>query len=45
MTEMLEWLAGNIGTIVVAAVVLAVAGAVVASMVADRKKGKSACSS
>ena len=45
MTEMLEWLAGNIGTIVVAAVVLAVAGAVVISMIADRKKGKNACSS
>ena len=42
---MLKWLAENIGTIVTAAAVLAVAGAIAVSMVVKRKKGGSLCSS
>ena len=40
---MIAWLSQNWGTILVAAVVLAVAGVVIWRMVADKKAGKSSC--
>ena len=40
---MLEWLAANIGTIIVALIVIAVIVFVVARMVKDKKEGKSSC--
>ena len=40
---MLEWLAANIGTIIVALIVIAVIAFVVARMVKDKKVGKSSC--
>ena len=40
---MLEWLAANIGTIIVALIVIAVIAFVVARMVKDKKEGKSSC--
>ena len=41
--NMLEWLAANIGTIIVALIVIAVIAFVVARMVKDKKEGKSSC--
>ena len=40
---MLEWLAANIGTIIVALIVIAVIAFVVFRMVKDKKEGKSSC--
>ena len=41
--KMFEWLAANIGTIIVALIVIAVIAFVVARMVKDKKEGKSSC--
>lgn len=40
---MLNWLAENIGTIIISAALIAVVAAVIIGMLRDRKKGKSAC--
>lgn len=40
---MIAWLSANWGTIVVAAVVVAIVGVVVWRMIADKKAGKSSC--
>lgn len=40
---MLSWLSANIGTIVVLAVIAAVAAAIVIGMRRDKKKGRSSC--
>ena len=40
---MLQWITGNIATIAVAILVSGAIAAVIAKMVIDRKKGKSAC--
>lgn len=40
---MLEWLAANIGTIIVALIVIAVIAFVVFRMVKDKKEGKFSC--
>lgn len=40
---MLAWLAANIWTIVICAVLLAVVGLAIRSLVKDKKKGKSSC--
>ena len=40
---MFEWLAANIGTIIVALIVIAVIAFVVFRMVKDKKEGKSSC--
>ena len=40
---MLEWIRGNIGTIIVLFIVAAVVAAVIIKMVRDRKQGKSSC--
>lgn len=38
---MLEWLASNIGTILICAVLLAIVAAIIVSMVRKKKKGRS----
>jgi hypothetical protein len=40
---MIAWLSANWGTVVVAAVVVAIVGVVVWRMIADKKAGKSSC--
>ena len=40
---MLSWLAANIGTILVALVVIGICFVIVRSMVLDRKRGKLSC--
>lgn len=40
---MLAWLTENLGTIVVALILLAVVTAIIVSMIRDKKKGKSSC--
>ena len=40
---MFEWIGANIGTVVAALAVAAVAAGAIAVMVKDRKKGKSSC--
>ena len=40
---MFEWIAANIGTIIVCAVLAAIVVAVIVTMVRNRKKGKSSC--
>ncbi|MBR5539129.1 MAG: FeoB-associated Cys-rich membrane protein [Clostridia bacterium] len=41
---MFEWLAQNAATIIVAAIVAAVVGLIVAKMIRDKKTGKTSCS-
>ncbi len=43
MTLMLAWLSSNIGTIIVAVILAAVVGFVIARMAVDKKRGKSIC--
>lgn len=40
---MFSWIADNISTIIVCAVLAVIVGAVVVTMIMDRKKGKSSC--
>lgn len=40
---MLTWLAGNIGTIIVCAVLIVIVALIVANMIRNKKKGKSSC--
>lgn len=40
---MLAWIAENIGTILICAVLVAVVAAIIVSMYRDRKRGKSSC--
>lgn len=40
---MLLWIQENISTIIIAAVILAAAGLIIASMIRNKKKGKSSC--
>ena len=40
---MISWLTANIGTILVALVILAVCGVIVRNIVRDRKQGKCSC--
>ncbi len=40
---MLDWLANNIGTIVVTIILAAIVAVIVYRMVKDKKKGKSSC--
>lgn len=40
---MIEFLAANSGTVVVAVIIAAVVALIVVNMVRDRKKGKSSC--
>ncbi|MGN1346009.1 MAG: FeoB-associated Cys-rich membrane protein [Eubacteriales bacterium] len=40
---MLAWLSGNIATILLCAVLIAVVAAIVTGMIRDKKKGKSSC--
>lgn len=40
---MLGWIAANFSTIIVCAVLIAVLAAIIASMLRDKKKGKSSC--
>lgn len=40
---MLAWICGNISTIVVCVVLLAVVALIIAGMVREKKKGKSSC--
>ncbi|MGI6238800.1 MAG: FeoB-associated Cys-rich membrane protein [Christensenellales bacterium] len=40
---MLSWIAANIGTIIICAVLGVIVACVIAVMVRDRKKGKSSC--
>ncbi len=42
---MLAWIIGNIGTIVIAAVLLAVIVLIIRYMIGNKKKGKSSCGS
>ena len=42
---MLAWLSANIGTIIVAVILLAVVAAISAKLIYDKKKGKSSCGS
>ena len=39
----MEWIAANLGTIVVGLVLLIIVGLVVFKLVRDKKKGKSSC--
>ena len=40
---MLQWLASNLSTIVISLVLIVICGAIIRSMIRDRKSGKSAC--
>lgn len=40
---MLAWLIGNIGTIIICTVLIAIIAAIIVGMVRNKKKGKSAC--
>ena len=40
---MLSWITGNVATVVICAVLIAVVAAVIGKIVRDRKKGKSSC--
>ncbi|NLW54453.1 MAG: FeoB-associated Cys-rich membrane protein [Clostridiaceae bacterium] len=40
---MLSWIAANIGTIIVSAVLIVIVSLVIIGMVRDKKKGKSPC--
>lgn len=40
---MLSWLSGNIGTIIVVLILVAVVASIIFKMVRDRKKGKASC--
>lgn len=40
---MLAWLIGNIGTIIICTVLIAIVAAIIVGMVRNKKKGKSAC--
>lgn len=40
---MLSWLAQNLATIIIGAVLIAVVAAIIVSMVRNKKKGKSSC--
>lgn len=40
---MLTWISGNIATIIICAVLIAVVAAVIGKMVRDKRKGKSSC--
>lgn len=40
---MLQWLEGNLGTIVICIVLLAVAGLIVYNLIRQKKEGKSSC--
>lgn len=39
----MSWLSENLGTIIVAVLLIGVISAVIASLIRDRKKGKSSC--
>lgn len=39
----MKWISENVGTIIVAAALLAMIGAAVGTMIRDKKKGRSAC--
>ena len=41
---MVAWIVGNIGTIIVCAVLIGVVALIVAAMVRNKKKGRSSCS-
>ena len=41
----MSWFANNLGTLIVALVLIAVIAAVIVSLVRDRKKGKTSCGS
>ena len=40
---MLSWIAANIGTIIICAVLVGIVAFIIAVMVRDKKKGKSSC--
>lgn len=40
---MLEWIANNLGTVIVAVIVLCIVATVVGVMYRDKKQGRSAC--
>lgn len=40
---MFEWIAGNIGTILICLVLIAVVAAIICSLIRDEKRGKSSC--
>lgn len=40
---MIAWIMGNLGTIVISAVLIVIVAVVVASMVRNKRKGKSSC--
>lgn len=40
---MLSWLAQNLATIIIGAVLIAIVAAIIVSMVRNKKKGKSSC--
>lgn len=40
---MWAWISGNIGTIVICAILIAVVVAIIASMIRNKKNGKSSC--
>ncbi|MDD7515583.1 FeoB-associated Cys-rich membrane protein [Ruminococcus flavefaciens] len=41
---MIAWLSANLGSIVVAVILIAVVGLIIFKMVKDKKEGKSSCS-
>lgn len=40
---MFAWISGNIATIIICAVLIAIVAAIIVSMVRNKKKGKSSC--
>ena len=40
---MFEWIAGNIGTILICLVLIAVVAAIICGLIRDKKRGKSSC--
>ena len=40
---MLEWLSNNLSTIVITLVLIVICGAIIRSMIRDKKSGKSSC--
>ena len=40
---MFDWIAGNIGTILICLVLIAVVAAIICGLIRDKKRGKSSC--